>query len=93
MFGARILRSAKPTSVASSSSPINSQTALLQRLEAAQVRETNQRKIFAFGLLLASAMTAFMGFNVEMIRKDLNDHMQNADERISALEDKLKNVK
>ncbi|KAJ3082694.1 hypothetical protein BCR33DRAFT_784812 [Rhizoclosmatium globosum] len=94
MFSSRILRAAAPVAASSATANANLSTReLLLRLEAAQIREERQRKLFALGLFLAAAMTSFMGYNVETIRRDLNDHMRITDERIEKLEQQLRSKK
>ncbi|KAJ3215751.1 hypothetical protein HDU81_001333 [Chytriomyces hyalinus] len=78
-------------SVKSSATP--SIQALLETIKAAEMREKNQRTVFALGLLVMAGMTATMGYNTEVIRTDLNEHIRSSEERISKLEDQLKKSK
>ncbi|KAJ3132064.1 hypothetical protein HK100_005736 [Physocladia obscura] len=75
------------TKVAASASAASTKSPVLPK--SAEHLLLRMQRLFGLGLLLAASMTGFMGYNVETIRNNLNEHIHIADDRISALEQKL----
>ncbi|KAI8613258.1 hypothetical protein BC830DRAFT_1170395 [Chytriomyces sp. MP71] len=82
--------SAAVKGAAAASSAVPTTRELMDIVKAAHVRENNQRRVFALGLLIMAGMVSLMGYNTQLIRVDLNEHMRATDERITSLEDAIR---